>query len=100
MNSRKVDRLLNVHTVVHHVSDDAKGGIDNCRATGTADGEPQAAVLTQNEGWCHRGERALAWRYRVALALDQPVHVRRSWLRREIIHFVVKKYSGAFGHCG
>src|SRR5919206_1775155 len=87
--ARRVDGLLDVHVEVYDVGDDLHDRVDDGRAAWRADGEPERAVLSHDEGRRHRRERSLARRDCVALALNQPVRVRRSGLRREVVHLVV-----------
>src|SRR5205807_5130376 len=47
--ARRVDSLLYVHVEVYDVRDDLKDGVDYRRAARTSDGEPERAVLAQNE---------------------------------------------------
>ena len=59
-------------------------------AAGRAYHHVELAVL-EHDGGRHRGERALARRHGVRLALHQPVVVGRSGLGREIVHLIVEQ---------
>src|SRR5712692_1391635 len=54
MDARRVDGLLNVHAVIDHVGDYDEHSVNNGRASGAADGEPEAAVFAQNKRRSHR----------------------------------------------
>ena len=46
MNTRSVNRLLNVHAVIDDVGNHIEHRIYDCRATGAANGKPEAAVFS------------------------------------------------------
>src|SRR5205085_3843069 len=96
--ARRVNGLLYVHVEVYDVRDDLKNRVDDRRAARTSDGEPERAVLAQDEGRRHRRERSLARRDGVALALYESEHVRRAGLRGEVVHLVVHQNARALHH--
>src|SRR5215208_4964597 len=98
MNSREVDRLLDIHIVIDHVSDDAEYGVDDRWPTRTAGRKPETAVFAKNDRGCHRRQRALAWRHGVALTLNKTIKVWSAWLRGKVVHLIVEKHSCTF--CG
>src|SRR5437588_6306040 len=97
MNPRRVDRLLDVHVAVDHVRDYVEDCIYYCWTTRTANRKPKAAVFAQDECGRHRRQRTLAWRDRVALALDQAIEIWRAGFGGKVIHLVIHDDTGAFG---
>src|SRR5215212_10762321 len=96
MNSREVDRLLDIHLVIDHVGDDAEYRVDNRWPTRTTGRKPETAVFAKNDRRCHRRQRALAWRHGVALTLDETIKVWSAGLGGEVVHLIVEKQSGTF----
>ena len=100
MDARRVDRLLHVHAVVDDVEDRLDRDRDDARAAWAADHHEQLAVL-RDDGRAHRGQRPLARRDGILLALHQAEHVRRARLGGEVVHLVVEEEAGVAGdHLG
>src|SRR6266404_297320 len=68
MKARRVDRLLDIHAEVDHVHDHLQNCVDDCRAAGAPNREPDVSIF-QHYRRSHRRKRALARSYRIVLAL-------------------------------
>mmetsp|Transcript_4926 Transcript_4926/g.17605 ORF Transcript_4926/g.17605 Transcript_4926/m.17605 type:complete len:588 (+) Transcript_4926:1148-2911(+) len=94
VKTRRVDRLLNVHVVVHNVQDGVQHRRNDPAAARRAQHHHRLAFLAHNRG-AHRRQRPLARRNRIGLALHEAEAVRHADLDREIVHLVVQQHTGA-----
>src|SRR5215213_3274229 len=94
--ARRVKRLLDIHPVIDDVDDDLKDGCSDAAAAACAHAEPERAIFSEHDSWCHRRERAFAALDCIALALNDAPCVWRPWLGGEVVHFIVEQNAGAF----
>src|SRR5687768_14222688 len=94
---RRIDGLLDVHPMIYDIDDDLHHCIDDPRTSARAYGKPDRPVLTQHNGWRHRGKRSLLWNNTVPLALYHSPKIRRSGPGCKVIHLVVQENAGPFG---
>ena len=85
INTRRVDRILNIHIIVDHALDDLRNGREDAGSARAADGQIGRSVRIKNDGRAHGAERALA----AGHAVD------RLGLGREVSHFIIHDKSVA-----
>ncbi len=96
MHARGDRGFGDVHAVVDDVEQDLQHGGDDAAAAGAA-GDQQQLAIPEDEGRCHRTERALAGADRVGVAADQPISVRYPRFGGEVVHLVVEQDAGTGG---
>ena len=92
MKPGRIDRFLNVHTIIHHAHQDVGDRGDNSRPARRAQDQKEFAVF-EHDGGRHGGEWALSGPDRVGGTLNQPVDIRDTLLHGEIVHLIVEQKS-------
>src|SRR5215813_11226235 len=100
VDSRSIDCLLNIHSVINYVCNNAQNRIDYCWPTRRSDREPETTVATQNECRCHRRQWTLARCNCITLTLNQAVKIWCTRLGGKVIHLIVQNYSRSFCYRG
>jgi hypothetical protein len=94
VDSRCVDRFLQIHAVVDDVEQRERDRRDDATAARRTQHQPGFAI-TQHDGGRHGAQRCLAGLDFVVLALHETVEIRYADLGREVVHLVVEQHARA-----
>ena len=101
MEVGRVDRGLQIHSMIDHMGDHLQDCVcDRCPAR-RPNRKIKAAIGPKHKRRRHRREGTLPRRDRVTLTLDGPIKIWGARLGGEVVHFIVKQHSGPFrDHAG